>query len=65
LTLDGVDSLTLYRFANQAAAETLVKNTAGTKGTLPASISTTVNKNASDLVQMAQNPTTNCLTVSQ
>jgi hypothetical protein len=65
LTLDGVDSLTLFRFANQAAAETFVKNTAGTKGAMPASISTTVNKNASDLVQMAQNPTTNCLSVSQ
>jgi hypothetical protein len=65
LTLDGVDSLTLFRFANQAAAETFVKNTAGTKGTIPASISTTVNKSASDLVQMAQNPTTNCFTVAQ
>jgi hypothetical protein len=63
LTLDGVDSLTLFRFANQAEAEKFVKDTAGTKGTLPASISTTVNKSASDLVQMAQNPTTSCLTV--
>lgn len=65
LTLDGVDALTLYRFANAAAAEKFVKDTAGTGGALPASISATVRRSASDLAQMAQNPTTNCLTVTQ
>jgi hypothetical protein len=65
LTLDGVETLTLYRFANAGAAEKFVKDTTGTRGTLPAPISATVRRSVGDLVQMAQNPATNCLTVAQ
>jgi hypothetical protein len=63
LTLDGVQNLTLYRFADSAAATQFVAATAGSDGLLQ-TIKTTTKQTATDFVQMAQAPDTRCLVVT-
>jgi hypothetical protein len=63
LILDGTESLALYHFANAPAMEKFIKVTAARGGTLPPSIRQTTGQSASDFTKMAQNSTTNCLTV--
>jgi len=58
LTLDGVETLTLYRFADSAAAEKFIRDASSTDNTLPASISSTTKQTPKDL---AQNQGTVCL----
>ena len=63
LTLAGIDNISLYRFANVAAATQFISLTAGTTG-LPPSITQNTHQTLADFSKIAQNPAANCLTVT-
>jgi len=61
LTLTNVETLTVYRFKDAASAQQFIKEGTGPGDTLPPSISTNTRQTVNDFTQIAQSPTTKCL----
>jgi hypothetical protein len=63
LTPEDAETLTLYRFAGEAGMTDYLPRILTSRVSIPPTIRETTNQTPSDFVRMAQNPTTDCLTL--